>query len=92
MYERSDGLPATLDEIAARFHHQLVRIHPWPNGNGRHSRLATDLILRHWNRPPFTWGSGVDLANEGEARGRYMEALRAADAGNYGPLLEFVRS
>jgi Fic-DOC domain mobile mystery protein B len=92
MYERSDGLPATLDEIATRFHHQLVRIHPWPNGNGRHSRLATDLILRHWNRPPFTWGSGVDLANEGEARGRYMEALRAADAGNYGPLLEFVRS
>jgi Fic-DOC domain mobile mystery protein B len=29
------------DEIAARFHHRLVSIHPYPNGNGRHSRLAT---------------------------------------------------
>ncbi|WP_237022512.1 mobile mystery protein B [Herbaspirillum frisingense] len=25
-----------VDEIAARFHHQLVSIHPFPNGNGRH--------------------------------------------------------
>jgi Fic-DOC domain mobile mystery protein B len=30
------------DEIAVRFHHRLVAIHPFPNGNGRHSRLAAD--------------------------------------------------
>ena len=36
-----------LDETAARFHHDLVRIHPFPNGNGRHGRLATDWLLKH---------------------------------------------
>lgn len=32
------------DEIAVRFHHRLVQIHPFPNGNGRHSRLMADLL------------------------------------------------
>lgn len=31
-----------VDEIAARFHHLLVAIHPFPNGNGRHARLMAD--------------------------------------------------
>jgi Fic-DOC domain mobile mystery protein B len=35
----------TADEIAVRFHHRLVFIHPFPNGNGRHSRLAADLLI-----------------------------------------------
>ena len=26
-------------ELLARFHHRLVKIHPFPNGNGRHSSL-----------------------------------------------------
>ena len=34
-----------LDEIAAQFHHRLVDIHPFANGNGRHARLMTDLLL-----------------------------------------------
>jgi Fic family protein len=34
-----------VDEIAARFHHRLVWIPAYPNGNGRHARLATDLLL-----------------------------------------------
>jgi fido (protein-threonine AMPylation protein) len=33
-----------LDEIAARFHHRLVAIHPFPNGKGRHGRLMADLL------------------------------------------------
>lgn len=33
------------DEIATRFHHRLVLIHPFPNGDGRYARLATDLML-----------------------------------------------
>ena len=32
------------DEIAVRFHHRLVLIHPFPNGNGRHARLMADLL------------------------------------------------
>jgi Fic family protein len=29
-------------ELAARFHHKLVYIHPFPNGNGRHGRIMAD--------------------------------------------------
>ena len=79
------------DEIAARFHHKLVWIHCFPNGNGRHARLATDLLLVNIGRPRFTWGR-QGLINSGETRQRYVEALRAADNHDIGPLLEFVRS
>ena len=79
------------DEIAARFHHRLVLIHPFPNGNGRHARLATDLLLVKLGRPRFSWGS-VNLVDPGETRQKYVAALRAADNHDIGPLFEFVRS
>lgn len=79
------------DEIAARFHHRLVQIHPYPNGNGRHARLATDMLLVSKGRPRFTWGSAT-LVDAGETRQRYVAALRAADKHIIGSLLEFVRS
>jgi len=44
------------DEIAARFHHRLVWIHMFPNGNGRHARTAADLLLVALGQPRFTWG------------------------------------
>ena len=80
------------DEVAARFHHRLVSIHPFPNGNGRHARVMADLLLVHvLGKPRFTWGR-VDLADAGKARDRYLSALREADRRNYGPLFAFVRS
>lgn len=79
------------DEIAARFHHRLVLIHPFPNGNGRHARIATDLLLVSMGRARYTWGR-VNLVDPGETRQRYVDALRAADHHDIGPLLEFVRS
>lgn len=79
------------DEIAARFHHRLVFIHPFPNGNGRHARLATDLMLVKLGRPRFSWGS-VNLVDAGETRQRYIATLRAADNHDYRALFEFVRS
>jgi Fic-DOC domain mobile mystery protein B len=85
------GKVAPTDEIAARFHHRLVSIHPFPNGNGRHARLLTDLLLAANGAEPFTWGRG-DLEHAGEARERYLAALRAADARDFAPLLAFVRS
>jgi len=84
-----DTYPA--DEIAARFHHRLVLIHPFPNGNGRHARLATDLLLTKLGRPRFSWGQ-INLVNPSETRQRYVSALRAADNHDYRALLEFVRS
>ena len=80
------------DEIAVRVHHRLVSIHPFPNGNGRHARLMTDVLLQFvLHRPPFTWGR-LDLTKPGNARARYLAALRRADRGDLGPLLEFARS
>lgn len=79
------------DEIAARFHHRLVSIHPFPNGNGRHSRLAADLLLVKLGQDRFTWGR-VSLVNAGETRQKYVAALRAADSHDIKPLLAFVRS
>jgi len=80
-----------LDEIAARFHHRLVAIHPFTNGNGRHARLATDLLLIALEQPRFTWGR-ENLVDINETRQTYVKALRAADKHDIGPLLAFVRS
>jgi Fic-DOC domain mobile mystery protein B len=79
------------DEIATRFHHQLVLIHPFPNGNGRHGRLMADLLLDKMGSKPFSWGRS-DLYSVGAARDAYLAALRSADAHDYAPLLKFVRS
>jgi Fic-DOC domain mobile mystery protein B len=79
------------DEIAVRFHHRLVFIHPFPNGNGRHARLIADIIAMKLGRSAFTWGS-ANLVKEGEARTTYLEAIRAADDGDIQPLLNFARS
>jgi Fic-DOC domain mobile mystery protein B len=79
------------DEIAARFHHRLVAIHPFPNGNGRHARMMADFLIQKLGQPRFTWGS-KSLTEATEARISYIDALRAADRGNIQPLLAFVRS
>lgn len=79
------------DEIAVRFHHRLVSIHPFPNGNGRHARLAADLLLTQLGQGRFSWGS-ANLVAVDEVRTRYVAALRAADAHDIGPLLAFARS
>jgi len=79
------------DELAARFHHRLVWIHPYPNGNGRHARLATDLLLVSLGRERFSWGS-ANLVDPGETRQSYIAALREADNHDIQPLIEFVRS
>lgn len=79
------------DEIAARFHHRLVAIHAYPNGNGRHARLAADLFLKSMGRERFSWG-GKNLVDQSETRKRYIATLQAADGYDIDPLLVFVRS
>lgn len=49
-------------ELAARFHHRLVKIHPFPNGNGRHSRIMADALLTiALEEDPKGWAGGLDL-------------------------------
>src|SRR5947208_15544430 len=79
------------DEIAVRFHHRLVQIHPFPNGNGRHARLMADLLVMQLGGEQFSWGS-ANLQDAGAVRQRYIAALQAADDHDIGPLLAFARS
>ncbi len=79
------------DELGVRFHHALVAVHPFPNGNGRWSRLMGDLLAVQLGRPRFTWG-GADLRAVGGGREIYIAALNAADKCDYAPLFDFARS
>jgi Fic-DOC domain mobile mystery protein B len=79
------------DEVAIRFHHRLVQIHPFPNGNGRHARLMADLLVMRRDREEFSWGR-ESLRDPGTLRQRYIAALQNADRHDIGPLLAFARS
>lgn len=79
------------DERAARIHCRLVSIHPFPNGNGRCTRLIADLYLTSIGAQPFSWG-GTSLDVDGSSRGAYITALvKAATDGDYSDLIRFAR-
>jgi Fic-DOC domain mobile mystery protein B len=78
-------------EAAVRLHHRLARIHPFPNGNGRHARIMADAVLdRVYGAKPIDWAGGHDLQKMNERRAAYIMALKAADRNDFGPLLRFI--
>ncbi len=79
------------DEIAVRFSHRLVAIHPFPNGNGRFSRMVGDSLAQQLGQPRFSWGS-ANLVDPNETRKAYVAALRYADAHDFSELIAFARS
>lgn len=87
-----DHSPESIDEIATRFHHQLVWIHPFPNGNGRHARLMADCLLMTKGMRRFSWGANYALISTNLLRTKYIDALRKADRSDYSELLSFVRT
>ncbi len=76
-------------EIAVRFHHRLVQIHPFPNGNGRISRIMADLAMQKMGKNPLYWGN-CNLSEVSELRKKYINALQKADNGDYAELIAFV--
>lgn len=78
-------------ELAVRFHHRLVLIHPFPNGNGRHARLSANLLLHYNGMEKLPWGGG-SLGSHGPLRDEYIAALREADAEQHQRLVEFAQS
>jgi Fic-DOC domain mobile mystery protein B len=75
-------------EAVLRFHHQLVKIHPFPNGNGRFSRIYADIVAqRYFDIPPINWG-GRNLDQMTQTRKDYINALRAADGGDLSMLFK----
>lgn len=78
-------------EAALRFHHRLTAIHPFPNGNGRHARIMADAMLQKvYGVAPIDWAGGETLQNNSERRTNYINALRAADRGEFGLLFDFA--
>ncbi len=78
------------DELAVRFHHRLVAIHPFPNGNGRHGRVAADYLVTSLGREAFGWGVGLEVDTDA-LRAAYRLALQRADDGEIAELLAFAR-
>jgi len=85
---RSGGM--TADEVAVRFAHKIVSVHPFSNGNGRWSRMVGDLLVMSLGQPRFTWGRG-DLVTPGDTRDNYLRALKRADLMDMGNLMAFAR-
>lgn len=79
------------DELAVRFHHNAVLLHPFANGNGRWARLAADLLVVGQGGTRFSWG-GAELQKAGAARKTYIDALHAADNHDFAPLIVVARS
>lgn len=90
----------SITALAVIFHHRLVKIHPFVNGNGRHARLFADVIVAKYNSEKLTWGrswgddwgSNPNVNHSSETRKRYIEALRAADNGKYEDIIAFAQS
>ncbi|MFT0140867.1 mobile mystery protein B [Alcanivoracaceae bacterium MT1] len=79
------------NELCIRLHHRMVWIHPFPNGNGRHSRIMADALAKALGLSMFNWGS-ANLMRPCKSRTGYISALRAADSGDITILLEFAQS
>lgn len=90
-YWRENGAYEPL-EATARFHHKLVWVHPFANGNGRWARIMADAYLATINPDIYLdWSGGGTLITDCDHRARYIAALRAADGYEFGPLVEFVQ-
>lgn len=70
-------------ELAARFHHKFVQIHPFQEGNGRTARLLLNAILMKEGYPFI-----INITNKDRAK--YLTALQEADFGNMGALVNFI--
>lgn len=78
-------------EIAARLQNGLTRIHPFKNGNGRHARLITDIFFHSRGHPLPKWPQ-IHLEAQGDViREQYIAAMRAADQGEFGELIDFSK-
>ena len=73
-------------ELLTHFHHRLVSIHPFPNGNGRFSRIYTNHLCFKNQKPPPTW---LYWLPPEKRRSLYINALRQADEKKFDSLIEF---
>ena len=71
--------------VATYFHHGLLFVHPFPNGNGRWARRVTEAQCDGFGIRPPTWIS-LAPSEVPEFRARYLDALREGDRGDLAKL------
>ncbi len=71
---------------AAMLHHKAVLIHPFPNGNGRWSRMLANIWLKQNRHPLILWPETDIIGAASTIRAEYIATIRQADGGNYEPL------
>lgn len=78
------GLASVSDPVerAAKLHHEIARIHPFADGNGRAARLAMNFVLLAAGYPPIS--IPTDLRMD------YYRALESADSGDFPSWLGFL--
>jgi Fic-DOC domain mobile mystery protein B len=76
-------------EQSAWLHHRSVQIHPFLNGNGRWSRMLANIWLVERQAGIIEWPDA--MGETSPVRGDYIKALKAADNGDYAPLVELHR-
>ncbi|AXT86696.1 Fic family protein [Aeromicrobium sp. A1-2] len=77
-----DDSDVAFPERLAKTHNEFEKIHPYLDGNGRSGRLLLNLLLVRLGYPP-----AIVFKNE---RTKYLNAMRKADKGEYGPLGEVI--
>lgn len=77
-----EGSDVAFPERLAKTHNDFEKIHPYLDGNGRSGRLLLNLLLVRLGYPP-----AIVFKNE---RTKYLNAMRKADKGEYGPLGEVI--
>lgn len=85
---QSGGVP--LAEQALLLHHKSVSIHPFKNGNGRWSRLLSNIWLKLHGAAVINWPEST-IGTASTIRADYLSAIRAADNFDYAPLGELHR-
>ncbi len=84
-----DNSTYTIHQLALAFHHRLVKIHLFPNGNGRHARLMADCIAKKLGAEYLNWG--WDMQADNDYRKLYISALKEADYGDYTSLFKIFK-
>ena len=90
LYWDSEQGSMSIIEIAARLQNRLTRVHAFPNGNGRHARLITDIFFRSCDHRLPNWPQ-IQLLPQGDAiRQGYIAAMKKADKEDYSELIKFI--
>jgi len=73
-------------ECLSYAHYEFIRIHPFNNGNGRTGRILMNIVALKFGYKPLEL-----YHREGDSRKVYISAMKSADNGDSGQLIDLIR-